>query len=119
MIEKRTLPMGIGFNGAIHTALEISPRLVRHLLAASNSATFKADPTTYEICCLAEQIVRLGDIPKEEITAALLLDMFADDFDVLTEAAQMARQRASSFRGERQNDKAHDAGPGEAGLQPG
>lgn len=119
MIEKRTLTIGMEFNGEIHRELEVGPRKVKHLIAASADPLFEADKHAYEVCCLAAQIVKLGDIPKAEITGALLAEMDADDFDMLTEAAETVRQRTRSFRGGAGEQSAGSIGSDEAGLQPG
>jgi len=44
------------------------------------------------------QIIKLGDIPKEDINGELLLSMFPRDFEVLTEAAETAQRRAEGFQ---------------------
>jgi hypothetical protein len=46
------------------------------------------------------QVVKLGDIPKEEITGELILSMFHQDFEVLTEVAETAKTRAETFQGD-------------------
>ena len=98
--EKRILKIGIEHGGKVHRDLEIRPRLVKDLVAASGCDLVANDKNTYEVCCLASQIVKLGEIPKEAITGELLMEMHADDFDVLTEAAEAVRQRAAGFRRE-------------------
>lgn len=114
--EKRILIIGVEHNGQIHRDLEIRSHLVKHLVAASSSELMAQNKNNYEVCCLAEQIVRLGDIPKTEITGALLLEMESEDFDVLTEAAQMVRQRTISFRSKAGIDQKADTGPGQDGV---
>jgi hypothetical protein len=117
--EKRTLIIGVAYNGQMHTELEVRPRLVKDLVAASGSPLVEQNKNNYEICCLAGQIVKLGEIPIEEITAELLLEMYADDFDVLSEAAEKARQRAASFRSGQENDQKADGGADKAGIPAG
>lgn len=114
--ENRTLRVGIEHEGRIHRDLVIGPRLVKHLLAASSDAAFVANKDSYEVCCLAAQITRLGDIPQAEITGSLLLEMYADDFDVLTEAAEKVRQRTATFRGEAGSHQAPDSGHAQTGI---
>lgn len=112
IIEKRTLPIGMEHGGKMHRELEIRPRLVKDLVAASASDLVQQNKNNYEVCCLAEQIIKLGDIPVEEITGDLLMEMYSDDFDVLTEAAEKARQRAATFRSETAGVKEADTGAG-------
>ncbi len=108
--EKRTLKIGVDHAGKVHRELEVRPRLVKDLVGASGCDLVAQDKNSYEVCCLASQIVKLGDIPKEAITGELLMEMHADDFDVLTEAAEAARQRAAGFLREPGADKKD--GPG-------
>ena len=117
--EKRTLKIGVEYKGQIYRELEVRPRLVKDLLAATNSPLYEQNKNSYELCCLAAQIVRLGDIPAKDITGELLLEMHADDFDVLAEAAEKARQRAASFRSAQEDDQKADAGADQAGIPAG
>ncbi len=114
--EKRTLPIGVEFEGKLHRDLEIRPRLVKDLVAASGSDLVAQDKNCFEVGCLASQIVKLGDIPKEKITGDLIMEMNADDFDVLSEAAEKARQRAASFRGEPGKDQGNSSGDADTGI---
>lgn len=104
IIEKRTLPIGIEYKGKRHRDLEVRHRMVKDLVAGHDNPLMNKSDSNYEICCLAEQIIKLGDIPKEEITAALLAEMYVDDFDTLVEAAEKARQRVASFCQGKQGD---------------
>lgn len=119
--EKRMLLIGIEHNGRVHRDLEIRSRLVKDLVAAgaSDLVTQQKPGNHYEICCLAEQIVKLGDIPKKEITGELLLEMDSDDFDVLSEAAEKVRQRTYDFREKQRADQAGDPGVGKDGIPAG
>lgn len=119
--EKRTLKIGVEHNGQIHRELEVRPRLVKDLVAAGRNPLVEQDKNgyCYELCCLAEQIIKLGEIPAGEITGELLLEMYADDFDVLSEAAEKARQRAASFRSGQEADQKADAGADKAGIPAG
>ncbi len=106
--EKRTLPIGIEHNGKVHRDLEIEARRVAHMLDALEEEKARENIRYREICMYACQVVKLGDIPKEEITGELLLSMFPQDFEVLTEAADTAQTRAETFQrgnGETQGDQ--------------
>ena len=98
--EKRTLPIGIEHNGKVHRELEIEARRVAHMLDALEEEKARENIRYREICMYACQVVKLGDIPKEEITGELLLSMFPRDFEVLTEAAETAQARAETFQGD-------------------
>lgn len=117
--EKCTLPIGIEHNGQIHRELELRPRLVKDMIAASKSVLVADNKNNYEVCCLAEQIIKIGDIPAEKITAELLLEMYEDDFNVLAETAEVARKRVASFRSEQNADQKGDTGTGENGFSAG
>lgn len=99
--EKFTLPIGVEYAGKVHREGELRLRQVKDMVAATGSALVNADKNNFEICCLASQIITLGDIPKENITGELIAEMYEDDFDALTEAAQKTRKRVSSFRTEK------------------
>lgn len=116
--ETRVLIVGIEHNGQIHTALEVGQRKVKHLIAASSDALFVQDNKSYEVCCLAAQILKLGDIPQEEINGTLLAEMDSDDFDVLTEAAEKVRQRTRTFRSDAGGQQADNSGDAQAGIPP-
>lgn len=111
-----TLPIGIEIDGVYHREGELEPRKAKHMLAAANTPEVAADKNLYEVCCLAQQIITLGDIPKKQITGTLIADLYEDDFDELAEAAQKARQRVSCFRAPGGNHPQADAGADEAGI---
>src|SRR5512145_432264 len=117
--ETRVLIVGVENDGKIHRELEVRPRYVKDLVAATADPAYIADKAAYEVCCLAAQITRLGDIPKDKITGEMLLEMLSDDFDVLTEAAEKARQRAISFRSQAPQSQKENAGADPAGIPPG
>jgi hypothetical protein len=97
IIEKRTLPIGIEYDGKVHRDLEIRPRLVADMIDALESERSQRNNRYYALAMIACQIQKLGDIPKEAITADFLLRMYEQDFVVLTEAAEMAQKRVEGF----------------------
>ena len=94
----KALPIGVEYDGRMHKALEVRPRQVKDIIAATGDPLFLADKNNYEICCMAGQIVSLGDMPREAITSAMIAEMYEEDFDVLAEAAEEARKGLASFR---------------------
>jgi len=114
--EKCTLPIGVEYDGQRHRDLEIRPRLVRDLIDGAVNERAKSDGRYYELCQYACQIVSLGDIPKDQITGELLLDMYDEDFDALTEAANRVRNRTRDFRGQVEGSQAPDSGAPETGV---
>lgn len=117
--EKCTLPIGVEYNGLLHRDVEVGPRQVKHLIVASGDPLFTQNKNSYEVCCLAAQIIKLGDIPTKDITGTLLSEMDVDDFDVLTEAAETVRQRTRTFRRDAGAKQVDDSGADEAGLSSG
>jgi len=114
--EKCILPIGVEYEGKRHNDLEIRPRLVRDLIDAAASDRAKSDGRYYELCQYACQIVSLGDIPKDQITGELILDMFDDDFDALVEAANRVRNRTRDFCGQVEGSPKADTGASETGV---
>jgi len=106
--EKRTLPIGIEYNGQVHRELEIEARRVGHMIDALEDARAQENARYSEICMLACQITSLGDIPKEDITGELLLSMYQQDFQVLSEAADTAQKRVERFRPDGTEDTKKD-----------
>jgi len=104
--EKRTLPIGIEYKGKRHRELEIEPRRVSHMIDALDDARAQENSRYAEICTLACQITRLGDIPKEDITGDLLLPMYQQDYAMLSEAADTAQKRVERFRSDTENEEA-------------
>jgi len=114
--EKCTLPIGVEYDGQRHRDLEIRPRLVRDLIDGAVNERAQNDSYYYSLCQMACQIVHLGDIPREKISGDLLLDMYEDDFDALTEAAKRVRARAHKFRGDAEGYPETGSGAPEAGV---
>ena len=114
--EKCTLPIGVEYEGKIHRDLEIRPRLVRDMIDGATGERAQNESYYYSLCQTACQIIRLGDIPREKITGDLLLDMYEDDFDVLTEAAHRVRVRTREFRGGQEGYPKTDPGAPETGV---
>jgi hypothetical protein len=119
IIEKRTLPIGVEYDGKLHNELEVRPRLVRDFIKAAGDQAFQEDKNAHEVCCLAAQITKLGDVPLEAVNGSLLMDMHEADFDVLAEAAEMARQRARTFRPGTPDDKEGGAAASQDGVRAG
>lgn len=98
--EKGTLPVGIEYGGAVHADFEVRPRLVRDSVEAMEDPRALKNESYAGLCILSRQIVRLGSIPREEITPALLLDMYEEDLGALYRAVEEVDRRLRTFRGE-------------------
>ena len=98
--ERGTLPVGVEHGGQVHRDYEVRPRLVRDSVEAMEDPRALKNESYAGVCLLARQIVRLGAIPKEEITPALLMEMYEEDLGELYRAAEEVARRLKSFRGE-------------------
>jgi len=72
------LPIGLEFAGKMHSSFKIRPAKVRDTLDAIAEVASDSGLKFY-IAVLAKQLVELGDIPKEQITATLLAELFDVD----------------------------------------
>jgi hypothetical protein len=99
--ETGTLPIGVEYEGKVHREFEVRPRLVRDSIeiSAEQSELGSKNSAHLGACILAKQIIRIGDIPKEAITAELVLDMYEDDGVAVQEAKDRVEARLKSFRG--------------------
>jgi len=97
MNETGALPVGITVDGVVHCDFELRPQTVRDSIEAL--ADPKADNSGYfGLMLLAKQVVRLGDLSADKITADLLLDAYEVDMQVLMEGAANLRNRLKTFR---------------------
>jgi hypothetical protein len=85
---------GVPFGDVLHTDFEIRLPVMRDTGQALEDAEerygevtgFAAD-SFYRVAVMASTLVRLGDIPKESLTAELLHDnLTSDDYDILVAA---------------------------------
>lgn len=96
--EKGTLPIGVEFGGKVHREFELRPQKVKDSVDVMEDARALKNDGYFGVAVLARQIEKLGDIPKEEISPALLLEMWDDDLKVLHEAQGRASQKLATFR---------------------
>lgn len=79
-----TLPVGLDFAGKTHKDFELRPAKVKDTIETMESVG-KDENLKFMLAIIAKQLVRLGDIPKENITGALLIDLFDVDLAELHE----------------------------------
>ena len=99
MTERGTLPVGVEFEGRQHREFELRPQIVRDSIEAMEDERAQKNKNYMALAVMARQVVRLGDIPKEKITAALLMEMYDQDLAAMAEAAGRLRQRMARFHG--------------------
>lgn len=96
--EKGELDVGIDFCGKTHTAFEIRPPVVRDTLDALADPKVKDNELYSHLFVLSRMIVKLGDIPKDQITTDLLANLTEHDLMTLVTAKEALEQKLSSFR---------------------
>jgi hypothetical protein len=95
-----TLPVGIEVDGVVHSEFELRPQLVRDSIEALKDERAVGNDSLFGLALLAQQLMKLGSLQKEQITLDLLLDAYDVDMSVLMEAAASLRERLKTFRGE-------------------
>ncbi|MDH3975616.1 MAG: hypothetical protein OEV42_15165 [Deltaproteobacteria bacterium] len=101
--EEGTLPIGVEFDGEVHRDFVLRPQVVRDtidLMDSEYADRANKNDHYFGICLLAGQLEKLGNIPVEEITPDLLLNMYDDDFRVIHLAKEALESRLSTFRKE-------------------
>jgi phage FluMu protein gp41 len=118
MTETGTLPLGVRWDGEAQRDFEVRPQLVRDSVEAMEEPRALGNDSYLGVCILARRIVRIGRIPKAEITPGLLMDMHEADMAAITQACVRLEKRLLSFRGEDAPAKEGGSGGPEAGVQP-
>lgn len=98
--EKFTLLDGIEFGGKTHRDIEMRPRKVGDSVNALENERAQTNEAYMGLVILAAQIIALGDIPKDQITADLLMDITDDDMTEINEKLVRLRNRVKTFRTE-------------------
>ncbi|MCD4675341.1 MAG: hypothetical protein K8S18_05010 [Desulfobacula sp.] len=116
MEEKDVLIIGVEHEGKTHKAFTLRPAKVKDTVMSieENEMAMRNDQYL-GVCVLAKQI-RIGDIPKEEITSGMLMDMYQVDMALITEANERLKKKIAGFRKEDPTLKETDAGSKEAGV---
>ena len=99
MTERGMLPIGVEFEDRLHREFEIRPQLVKDSIEAMEEERAQKNKNYMALAVMARQVVRLGEIPKEKITAALLMEMYDADLAAMAEAAGRLRARMARFYG--------------------
>ncbi|MDB0571449.1 hypothetical protein LBW59_11780 [Ralstonia solanacearum] len=96
------LRVGVMFNGVRHVEFEVRAPVIEDqlqaLVAVGQGEGEGGSPlirnARMELAMLAQQLVRLGDIPTEEVTLDFLLGSLPpEDFDALFEASEKAKKK--------------------------
>lgn len=81
------LPDGVFFAGKKHTEFVIRPERVGDMVEAFDVDRAQKNVMYAGVVILSKRIVKLGDIPAENITPKLLLEMSRADYDALQAVA--------------------------------
>jgi hypothetical protein len=100
--EKGTLPIGVEYDGKVHSDFEIREQIVRDMIDVFDDPkqALRAAVNSYYlgICITANLLIGIGTIPKEAITADMLLGMYQEDINALKAAEKRLEERRDSFR---------------------
>jgi hypothetical protein len=87
---KGKLIHGVQHEGAVHTEFEMREATVRDAINAVDKLIDAGDNLSsnnmVRIYTAADQLLSLGSLPKNEITASLLLDLPEDDLEPIFDA---------------------------------
>ena len=97
LTETGTLPIGIVVDGVRHTTFELRPVTVGDNVDAVEQLDAKASAYRFSVVLFARQLVALGTIPKEQITAELVQALAPSDFNVLEEANEVLKKKQVEF----------------------
>lgn len=103
LTEKGTLVVGVEHEGELHKEFEIREQLVMDSVAIFENPdtaerAAKSD-SFFSVAVMAARITRLGDIPKEKITAEMVLGMRQLDYNALADADRRLEKKRSTFQG--------------------
>lgn len=102
LTETGTLPLGVEFEGEIHREYELKEQLVSDTVAVyedpKHGPRAMRSNAFFNIAVMAIRLVRLGTIPKDEITPDLIMGMSQKDFIELADADDRMETRRISFR---------------------
>lgn len=96
--EKGTLVIGVEYDGKTHTDFELRPQIVADSVDAMEDEKARRNDSYLGLIVVAKQLIKLGDIPKEQITAELLMGMQDIDMSEINGALKRLQIKQQSFR---------------------
>ncbi len=99
MTEKGTLPVGIEAGGIVHREYELRPGTIADHIEAERDGFTEGSSIANLVFIYSRELVRLGTLPKGNITPQVLSTMHIDDYNELAAARERLSQRLKSFRG--------------------
>lgn len=98
---KGTLFVGVEHGGKVHRDFELRPQLVRDSVEAMEDEKARRNDAYLGVVVMSKTIVSLGEIPKEEITPAMIMSLTELDSHELLKAKGVLESRMGSFRSEK------------------
>lgn len=108
--EKCTLFIGIEHGEKTHRDMELRPQKVGDAITALENERARQNEGYLGLCVLARQIIRFGDIPADDITPELLMEIYEADMTVINDALRRLQVRQTSFRGADKNASQANSG---------
>lgn len=119
LTEKGILPFGVEIDGRRHREFELRQQLHGDLVDAAGEERAMQNEAYFATAIMARRLVRLGDLPRERITTALLLLLVQEDYNAIILAAQRLENRVVTFRDQNAAATSDDAGADEARVPAG
>jgi hypothetical protein len=96
--EKGTLIIGVEYEGKTHTEFELRPQIVADSVDAMEDEKARRNDSYLGLIVVSRQLTKLGDIPKDQITAELLMTMQDIDMTEINDALKRLQVKQNSFR---------------------
>lgn len=109
--EKGTLVIGVEYEGKTYTDFELRPQIVADSVDAIEDEKAQRNDSYLGLIVVSRQLIKLGDIPKEQITAELLMGMQDIDMSEINDALKRLQAKQKSFRGKSAGDPQAVTGP--------
>ncbi len=99
---KGKLLHGVAVDGATHVDFEMREAKIRDVILASDKLINAGEDATSNLVAriytAAEQLEKLGDLPKEQITGELLMNLSEDDIFPLIDAQDDLKKKRSNAK---------------------
>ena len=92
-----TLRHGIVFDNVRHKKFTIRPEYVYDSLDAIKDPRASDNEVAFALAVIARQLIKLGEIPRENINADLLSRLTAADLRILRTAREEAERKLDTF----------------------
>ena len=117
--EQGVLPIGVEFEGKRHADFILRPAKVKDSMGLQETEEGRraaADDEYMGIFLIAIRLVKLGDIPREMISASMISEMYDDDLKEILAADARLANAMRSFREQNHTAASTDSGAHEDGV---